>query len=177
MAPKSLKIHSGRGSLSLSFFDSIFDRFFINFWSDFLVFFINLSALDSLQLQKGWSRRNTVKYISKPRFFGPKTGPKSIKNRSFGYLGSHQFLDFFQGPKKMLKNGPNQRNPSSNMDPRRVQMPGRGAKIDPKWIQGGSKCQVEGPKSKLVGKSIFGGLVFEDPFWIDFWSILGSQND
>ena len=36
-------------------------------------------------------------------FFDPKTGPKSIKNRSFGYLGSHRFFDLFQKPKKMLK--------------------------------------------------------------------------
>ena len=138
MAPKSSGNLPGRGSFSLSFFDSIFDRFLTNFWSDFLVFFTHLSALDFTSIaerlkstkhckihietmifgiqmdpqidQNLFKNRFFGDSVSRTRFgsifdrfWGPKTGPKSIKNRFFGYLGSHQFLDFSQGPKKRVQ--------------------------------------------------------------------------
>ena len=34
------------------------------------------------------------------RFWGPKIGPKSIKNRFFGCLGSSRFFDFFEMAQK-----------------------------------------------------------------------------
>ena len=138
MALKSSKMHPGRGSLFLSFFDSIFDRFLNHFWSDFLVFFIHLSALDFTSIAERLKSTKHCKIhiettffgihmdpqidynccknrffgdlVSRTRFgsifdrfWGPKMGPKSIRNRLFGCLGRDRFFDFFQRPKKRVQ--------------------------------------------------------------------------